>query len=79
MPNLQKQKIRACIPEDEEIPAEIHVMTTMPGLNFVSACSILAEIGSLKIFCKGMVSPIRPCSTDQTMRDKRSFIFRDCP
>ena len=43
-----EQEIKACIVEDEEILTEIHIMTTMPGVKFVSAYSILAEIGSLK-------------------------------
>lgn len=43
-----EKEIKACIVENEEIPAEVHIMTTMPGVNFVSAYSILAEIGSLK-------------------------------
>ena len=43
-----EQEIEACIVEDEEILTEIHIMTTMPGVKFVSAYSILAEIGSLK-------------------------------
>jgi len=43
-----EKEIKACIVEDEEILSEVHIMTTMPGVNFVSAYSILAEIGSLK-------------------------------
>ena len=40
--------IKACVVQDEELLAEVHIMTTMPGVSFISACSILAEIGSLK-------------------------------
>ncbi len=42
------KEIKACVVQDEELLAEVHIMTTMPGVNFVSAYSILAEIGSLK-------------------------------
>ena len=34
--------------QDEELLSEVHIMTTMPGVSFISAYSILAEIGSLK-------------------------------
>ncbi len=34
--------------QDEELFVEVHIMTTMPGVSFISACSILAEIGSLR-------------------------------
>ena len=42
------KEIKACVVQDEELLAEVHIMTTMPGVNFVSAYSILAEVGSLK-------------------------------
>ena len=42
------KEIKACVVQDEELLGEVHIMTTMPGVNFVSAYSILAEIGSLK-------------------------------
>lgn len=42
------KEIKACVIQDEELLAEVHIMTTMPGVNFISAYSILAEIGSLK-------------------------------
>jgi len=42
------KEIKACVVQDEELLAEVHIMTTMPGVNFISAYSILAEIGSLK-------------------------------
>ena len=41
-------EIKACVIEDEELLSEVHIMTTMPGVSFISAYSILAEIGSLK-------------------------------
>ena len=53
-----EQEIKACISEDEDILAEIHIMTTMPGVNFVSAYSILAEIGSLKQYSAKELSAI---------------------
>ena len=40
--------IKVCIAQDEDLLEEVHIMTTMPGVNFISAYSILAEIGSLK-------------------------------
>lgn len=42
------KEIKACVVQDEELLAEVHVMTTMPGVSFISAYTILAEIGSLK-------------------------------
>jgi len=42
------KEIKACVVQDEELLAEVHIMTTMPGVSFISAYSILAEIGSLK-------------------------------
>ena len=53
-----EQEIKACIVEDEEILTEIHIMTTMPGVNFVSAYNILAEIGSLKQYSVKELSAI---------------------
>lgn len=53
-----EQEIKACIVEDEEILTEIHLMTTMPGVNFVSAYNILAEIGSLKQYSVKELSAI---------------------
>ena len=42
------KEIKACVVQDEELLTEVHIMTTLPGVNFISAYSILAEIGSLK-------------------------------
>lgn len=42
------KEIKACVVQDEELLSEVHIMTTMPGVSFISAYSILAEIGSLK-------------------------------
>ena len=42
------KEIKACVVQDEELLGEVHIMTTMPGVSFISAYSILAEIGSLK-------------------------------
>ena len=42
------KEIKALIVQDEELLSEVHIMTTMPGVSFISAYSILAEIGSLK-------------------------------
>ena len=42
------KEIKALIVQDEELLEEVHIMTTMPGVSFISAYSILAEIGSLK-------------------------------
>ena len=42
------REIKACVVQDEELLSEVHIMTTMPGVSFISAYSILAEIGSLK-------------------------------
>ena len=41
-------KIKECAMKDEEIRGEIELMITLPGVSFVSACDIIAEIGSLK-------------------------------
>ena len=41
-------KIKECAMKDEEIRGEIKLMITLPGVSFVSACNIIAEIGSLK-------------------------------
>lgn len=51
-------EIKACVVEDEELLAEVHIMTTMPGVSFVSAYSILAEIGSLKQYSAKELSAI---------------------
>lgn len=40
--------IKACVIQDEKLLTEVRIMTTMPGVSFISAYSILAEIGSLK-------------------------------
>ena len=42
------KEIKALVVQDEELLSEVHIMTTMPGVSFISAYSILAEIGSLK-------------------------------
>lgn len=42
------KEIKACVVQDEELLSEVHIMTTMPGVSFISAYTILAEIGSLK-------------------------------
>ena len=42
------KEIKACVVQDEELLTEVHIMTTMPGVSFISAYSILAEVGSLK-------------------------------
>ena len=41
-------EIKACVVQDEELLSEVDIMVTMPGVSFISAYSILAEIGSLK-------------------------------
>ena len=41
-------KIKECAMKDEDIRGEIELMITLPGVSFVSACDIIAEIGSLK-------------------------------
>lgn len=51
-------EIKACVSEDEELLAQIHIMTTMPGVSFISAYSILAEIGSLKLYSAKQLSSI---------------------
>ena len=43
---------------DEELLTEVHIMTTMPGVSFISAYSILAEIGSLKQYSAKELSAI---------------------
>ena len=53
-----EKEIKACIVENEEILAEVHIMTTMPGVSFVSAYNILAEIGSLKQYSAKELSAI---------------------
>lgn len=42
------KEIKACVLQDEDLLKEVHIMMTMPGVSFISAYSILAEIGSLK-------------------------------
>ena len=39
--------IKACVVQDEELLSEVHIMTTIPGVSFISAYTILAETGSL--------------------------------
>jgi transposase len=34
--------------QDPEIRGEIDLMCTFPGVSFISACNIIAELGSLK-------------------------------
>ena len=41
------KEIKACVVQNEDIINEVHILTTMPGVSFISAYSILAEIGSL--------------------------------
>ena len=40
-------EIKRCALEDSEIRGEIELMCTLPGVSFVSACDIIAELGSL--------------------------------
>ena len=42
------QEIKRCALEDSEIRGEIDLMCTLPGVSFISACDIIAELGSLK-------------------------------
>ena len=42
------QEIKRCAMQAPEIRGEIELMITLPGVSFVSACDIIAEIGSLK-------------------------------
>ena len=42
------QEIKRCALEDAEIRGEIDLMCTLPGVSFISACDIIAELGSLK-------------------------------
>ncbi|MBR4663721.1 MAG: IS110 family transposase [Lentisphaeria bacterium] len=55
--NIEKE-IKACVVADEELLTEVHIMTTMPGVSFISAYSILAEIGSLKQYSAKELSAI---------------------
>ena len=41
-------KIKECVMKDDEIRGEIELMCTLPGVSFISACNIIAELGSLK-------------------------------
>ena len=41
-------KIKECVRKDNEIRSEIELMCTLPGVSFISACDIIAELGSLK-------------------------------
>ena len=41
-------KIKECVMKDDEIRSEIELMCTLPGVSFISACDIIAELGSLK-------------------------------
>ena len=41
-------KIKECVMKDDEIRGEIELMCTLPGVSFISACDIIAELGSLK-------------------------------
>ena len=43
-----EHKIKDCAKSDSEIRKEIELMCTLPGVSFVSACEIIAELGSLK-------------------------------
>lgn len=44
------KEIKACVIQDEELCSEVHIMTSMPGVSFISAYTILAEVGSLKLY-----------------------------
>ena len=41
-------KIKECVMKDDEIRSEVELMCTLPGVSFISACDIIAELGSLK-------------------------------
>jgi transposase len=52
------KEIKRCVVEHEDILKEVHIITTAPGVQFVSACCILAELGSLKQYTSRQISAI---------------------
>lgn len=52
------KEIKRCVVANEDILEEVHLMTTMPGVKFVSACCILGELGSLKQYTSRQISAI---------------------
>jgi len=53
-----EREIKLLVLEHEDIHSEVRILTTMPGVNFVSACCILAELGSLKQYDSRQISAI---------------------
>ena len=51
-------KIKECVMADDEIRGEIELMCTLPGVSFISACDIIAELGSLKQYSAKQLSSL---------------------
>jgi transposase len=53
-----EREIKHLVLEHEDIHSEVRILSTMPGVSFVSACAILAELGSLKQYDSRQISAI---------------------
>lgn len=71
-------KIKECVMKDDEIRGEIELMCTLPAVSFISACDIIAELGSLKQYsAKRIILVVGTCSSYQRIRNKCSFLFHE--
>ena len=52
------KEIAKLIHEDDEMRKEVQIMSTMPGVSFVSAANLLAEFGSLKQYTSRELSQL---------------------
>ena len=53
-----EREIKHLVIEHEDIHSEVRILTSMPGVSFVSACAILAELGSLKQYDQKQISAV---------------------
>ena len=53
-----EREIKHIVIEHEDIHFEVRILTSMPGVSFVSACAILAELGSLKQYDSRQISAV---------------------
>jgi len=50
--------IKELVVQDEELHEEVRILDTMPGVSFISAYTILAELGSLKQYTRNELSAL---------------------
>ncbi len=82
--NINKKRLKLLEEEIEEINQEIKRCATLPGVRFVSACDIIAELGSLKQYSarelsalSGLAPRIRESgsSVHSSFMSRRSLLF----